>query len=66
MDKQRTAAGETANYPKQMVVFSKDGHWKPRYYTVLSRVEERLFRSWAYFKNQHVVVRPMRKEVENV
>ena len=50
------------NYPKEMVVFPKNGHWKPKYYTVLSRVEERLFRSWAYFDNQHVVVRAMRKE----
>lgn len=49
-------------YPKEMVVFPKNGHWKPKYYTLLSRVEERLFRSWAYFDNQHVVVRAMRKE----
>ena len=54
-------------FPKQMVVFSKNGHWKPKYYEVYSRVEERLFRSWAYFCNELFIFRPlkpaMRKEV---
>lgn len=63
-----TATGKTrTQYPKQMVVFTRDGHWKPKYYEVYSRVEERLFRSWAYFRNELFIFRPlklaMRKEV---
>ena len=73
MKNNQTTAGKTATgktrtqYPKQMVVFTRDGHWKPKYYEVYSRVEERLFRSWAYFRNELFIFRPlkpaMRKEV---